>query len=105
MFLTSSSFEILVKTRQEYFQFLDFWSISYKKKLLLQNSKTSNDIDMTVGTVTRHDKRNIITSKKFGNDVISENCDVIAVFPICGQSGAIRKPEYRCIVYKNFYFH
>ena len=41
------------------------------------NSRTSDDIDMKFGPVTKLDKRNKITSKNFDNDVMSENCDVI----------------------------
>ena len=32
-------------------------------------------------------------SKKFDDDVILENCDVIVIFPIYGQFAAIRKPD------------
>ena len=35
---------------------------------------------MKPGEVTKLDKRNKATSKNFDNDVISENCDVIAIF-------------------------
>ena len=52
--------------------------------------------------VTKLDKRNKTTSKKFDDDVMSENCDVIAIFPIYGQFGAIRKPDSGCIVCKTF---
>ena len=37
-------------------------------------------------------------------DVISENCGVIAIFPIYGQFGAIFKPYYGCIVCKTYIF-
>ena len=40
------------------------------------------------GHVTKIDKRNKSTSKIFGDVFMSENCDVIAVFPISGQFGA-----------------
>ena len=53
------------------------------------NSRTSDDIDMKLGPVTKLDKRNKITSKKFDDDVISTNYDVVVVFPIYGQFGAI----------------
>ena len=33
-------------------------------------------------------KRDKTTSKKFDNDVMSENCDVIVIFSIYGQFGA-----------------
>ena len=48
---------------------------------------------MKLGPVTKLDKRNKMTSKEFGNDVMSVNCDVIVVFPIYGQFGAIQKPD------------
>ena len=48
---------------------------------------------MKLGLVTKLHKRNKITSKKFENDVIPKNCDVIFMFPIYGQFGAIWKPD------------
>ena len=35
---------------------------------------------------------------------MSANCDVIVIFPIYGQFGAIRKPVSECIVYKTYIF-
>ena len=32
-------------------------------------------------------------SNKIDDDVMSENCDVFAIFPIYGQFAAIRKPD------------
>ena len=55
---------------------------------------------MKLGIVTKLDKRNKATSKKFDNDVMSANCGVIVIFPIQGQSGAIRKRDSGCIVCK-----
>ena len=48
---------------------------------------------MKLGPVTKLDKRNKTTSKKFDVDVMSKNCDVIVTFRIFGQSGAVRRPE------------
>ena len=48
---------------------------------------------MKLGPVTKLDKRKKTTSKKFGDDLTSVNCDVIVIFPIYGQFGAIRKPD------------
>ena len=48
---------------------------------------------MKLGPVTKLDKKNKTTSKEFYNDVISRNCDVIAIFPLYGQFGAIQKPD------------
>ena len=45
---------------------------------------------MKLGPVTKLDKRNKTTSKKFDVDVMSENCEVIATF--C-QFGAVRRPD------------
>ena len=59
---------------------------------------------MKLGPVTKHDKRNKATSKKIDYDVTSENCDVIAIFPIYGQFGAIRKPDSGRVVCKTYIF-
>ena len=48
---------------------------------------------MKLGPVTKIDKRNKTVSKKYDDDVISENCDAIAIFSTYGQFGAIRKPD------------
>ena len=48
---------------------------------------------MKLGPVTKIDKRNKTTSKKFDDDFISENCDVIINFPIFGHLGPIRNPD------------
>ena len=53
---------------------------------------------MKLGPVTKIDKRNKTTSKKFDDDVMSENWDVIVIFPILGYFGAIRKPDSGRIV-------
>ena len=44
---------------------------------------------MKLGRVTKFDKRNKLKSKEFDDDVMLESCDVIAIFPIYGQFGAI----------------
>ena len=59
---------------------------------------------MKLGPVTKLDKRNKTTSKKIDDDVMSENCDVIAIFPIYGQFGAIWKPDSGRIVCKTYIF-
>ena len=53
------------------------------------NSRTNNDIDMKLGPVTKFDKRSTATLKKFDDDFMSTNCDVIVTFQIVSQSGAI----------------
>ena len=42
---------------------------------------------MKLGPVTKLDKKNKITSTKFDNDVMPENCDVIVICSIYGQFG------------------
>ena len=64
------------------------------------NSRTSDDIDIKLGPVTKIDKKNKAISKTFDDDVISVNCDVIVIFRIYGQFGAIRKPDSGRIVFK-----
>ena len=55
---------------------------------------------MKLGPVTKVDKRNKTTTKKIDDGVIPDNCDVIAIFTIYGQFGAIWKPNSRRIVCK-----
>ena len=59
---------------------------------------------MKLGPVTKIDKKSKTTSKKVDDDVMSENYDVIVIFLIYGQFGAIRKSNSRHIVCKNYIF-
>ena len=59
---------------------------------------------MKPGPVTKLDKINKTTSKKIDDDVMSKNCDVIAIFPLYGQFGAIRKTDSKRIVCKIYIF-
>ena len=59
---------------------------------------------MKLGPVTKLNKRNKTTSRKFYDDVISVKCDVIVIFPVYGQFGAIQKPHSVCIVCKTYIF-
>ena len=59
---------------------------------------------MKLGTVTKLDKKNKTMSKKIEDDIMSENYDVILIFLIFGQFGAIRKLDSGCIVYKTEMF-
>ena len=61
----------------------NFWIFgqSYIKENC-HNSRNSDNIDIKPGLVTKLDKRNKTTSKKFDDDVMSENCEVIVIFPI-----------------------
>ena len=56
------------------------------------DSRTS-DIDQKLGPVTKIHKRNITKSKKFDDEVMSENWDVVVIFSSFGQFGVIRKPD------------
>ena len=44
------------------------------------NSRTSHDIDMKLGPITKLDKRNTAPSKNIDDYVMSANCDVITFF-------------------------
>ena len=59
---------------------------------------------MKLGAVTNLDKRNKTTLKKFDGNVMSENCDTIAIFAIYSQFGAIWKPDSGRIVCKTYVF-
>ena len=57
------------------------------------NSRTRDDIEMKLESLTKLDKKNKIMSKKFDVDLMSENCNVIVIFLIFGQFGAVRRPD------------
>ena len=59
---------------------------------------------MKLGPVTKLDKGNKITSKKVDDGVMSANSDLIVIFPIYGQFGAIRKSDSGRIVCKTYIF-
>ena len=60
---------------------------------------------MKLGPVTELDKVNKTTSKRFNDDVMSANFDVIVIFLIYGQIGAIRKRDSGRIVFKTYIFY
>ena len=62
-------------------------------KVNCHNCRTSDDVDMKFGPVTKLDKGNKSMPQKFESDVMSESCDVIVIFLIYGQYGAIWKPD------------
>ena len=68
------------------------------------NSRTSHDIEMKLGPVTKLNKKNKTASRNFDDDAMSANCDVIVVFPIYSQFGATRKPDSRRIVCETYIF-
>ena len=63
---------------------------------------------MKVEPVTKFDKRKKRTSKKkkkkIDDDIMSENFDVIVIFQIYVEFGAIRKPDSGHIVFKIYIF-
>ena len=59
---------------------------------------------MKLGPVTKTNKRDKTTSKKLDDDVMSANCDVIVIFLIYDQFGAIRKPDSGCKICKTYIF-
>ena len=56
---------------------------------------------MKLEPVTKLDKRNKVM---LNDDVMSENCDVIVIFPIYGQFGAIHKPDSERLVCQTHIF-
>ena len=68
------------------------------------NSSTSDDVNIKLRPATKLDKKNKIPFKKIEDDVMLVNYDVLVIFPIYAQFGAIWKPGCECIVYKT-YFH
>ena len=58
---------------------------------------------MKLGPVTKLDKRNTARSKKI--DEFSESCDIIVIFSIYSQFGAIRKPDPGRIYHKTDIFN
>ena len=59
---------------------------------------------MKLGPVTKLDKRNKTTSKKFYDNFILENYNIIAILPMYNQFGAIWKPDSGRIVCKTCIF-
>ena len=59
---------------------------------------------MKLWPVTTLAKSNMATLKKFDDDAISVNRDLILIFPIYGKFGAIRKPDSGHMVCKTYIF-
>ena len=53
-----------------------------------------DDIDMKHGPVTKLDKWNTRHLKKIDNRFMSANYDVIVIFPMSGQFGAMSKSDF-----------
>ena len=58
---------------------------------------------MKLGPVTKIDKRNKTTSKKFDGDFMSKNCDAIIIIRIFGQFGAVQRPDSGHKVCKSYF--
>ena len=69
------------------------------------NSRTNDDIYMKLGPATELDKKNKTTSKEFGDEVMSKNYDVIVIFRIFGQFGAVWRPDSGHRVCRNYVFN
>ena len=59
---------------------------------------------MNLGPVTKLNKRNKKSLKKLDHDAMSTTCDVIFIFQIYGQFGAIQEPDSGCLVSKTYIF-
>ena len=59
---------------------------------------------MKLGPVNKLDKKKTKQHQKCDDDVMSENCDAIAIFPIYSQFGAIQKPDSGRVVCKAYIF-
>ena len=57
------------------------------------NSRSSLDIDMKHGLVTKLDKRSKKTSEKFGDDVIPANCEVMVILRFMANLEQSRIPD------------
>ena len=83
----------------------NFWL--YSQSLIKENchnSRTSDDVNVKLGPVTRLDKKNKTKSKKFYEDAMLASCDVIVIFPNYGQFAVMRKPDSGSIVCKTCIF-
>ena len=101
--LTPPSLQKLGKTQTEVFPISRFLVQSLIKENC-HNSKTSDYIDTKLGSVTNLNKINKATLKRFDDDFISTNSDVIVISPIYDQFGAIRNPHSGSIVCKTYIF-
>ena len=60
---------------------------------------------MMLELVIKLEKRNKISPKKFVDGVMSNNCNVIVIFLIYDQFGALRKPDSGRRVCKSYCFY
>ena len=59
---------------------------------------------MEPGSLSKVEKRNVIKSKKCDNDILSAHYDVIFIFLIYDQFGAIRKLDAGCKIHNIQFF-
>ena len=59
---------------------------------------------MKLRSVAKLDKRNTAMSRKIDNDAVLASSDVIVIFPIYGQFGAIWRPDSGRMVCKTYIF-
>ena len=59
---------------------------------------------MKLGPVTKLGKRNTATLKAFDDNLMFANYNFIVIFPIYGQSGAIRKTDFGRTLSKTYIF-
>ena len=50
-----------------------------------RNSRTGDDLTWNMDKLTKIYRRNKTIARKLDDDVISDNCDIIVIFPIYGQ--------------------
>ena len=101
--LTCNSFQILGKTQTGIFLISGTSGQSLIKENC-QNSRTRDDIGMKFEQSTKFNKRNKTRLNQFDDDVMPANCDIIAIFLIYGQFGAILKRDSRSIICKTYIF-
>ena len=59
---------------------------------------------MKLGRVTKLDKKNKATSKKFNNNLMSGNCNVMVSFGVFFPISAVRRPDSGHGVCRNYVF-
>ena len=82
----SYQFPGMGQNQTAYFRFPDFWSMPFKQ---CHNWRTSNDIDMKLGPLTKRNKKNTTTSKSIEDIVMQTNYVVRVDFLIFGRFEAI----------------
>ena len=98
VFFTCPSLQILGKTSKVFFSDFRIFGESLIKRNY-HNSRTSDNTDMKLGSVTKLYKRKETKSKKFDDEFMSETVTSLSFF----QFAAIRKPNSGRISCKTFY--